>query len=160
MEKIIIAAVSLNGVIGINGKLPWNIESDLLFFKNTTYGFPIVMGYNTFKSFINPLEGRPNIVITHKKLNNYSNVFFLNNVKDALNFAESLNNKKLFIIGGSKIFEQTIKLADNLIISRIKEEYFGDARFPTINDKDWQLNFIETKDQFNIEFYRKKINEN
>ena len=39
-EIIIIVAVARNGVIGRQGKLPWNLPSDLRHFKRTTIGPP------------------------------------------------------------------------------------------------------------------------
>ncbi len=157
MDKIIIAAVSENGIIGKNGGLPWNIKSDLLFFKETTLGFPIIMGYNTFKALNEPLSGRINIVLTHKKIiNKDNNLIFVNSIIKAFKVAENTNKEKLFIIGGSKIYEQFLLLADNIIISRIKGNYTGDCYFPFIEKTFWELYRIEEKEDFNIEHYKRK----
>lgn len=44
MGKKIIAAVSENNVIGIEGKIPWRIPEDLRRFKELTTPHPIIMG--------------------------------------------------------------------------------------------------------------------
>ena len=60
----IIVAHASNHVIGKDGKLPWYIPADLKYFKELTYGNPIIMGRKTFESIGRPLPGRHNIIIT------------------------------------------------------------------------------------------------
>ena len=68
----IIAAVAENGVIGNNGKLPWNLKLDMARFKQITMGNVVIFGKNTFYEIKKPLAGRENIVlsthINHSKL--------------------------------------------------------------------------------------------
>ncbi len=65
MKVIIISAVAENGIIGrSNGDMPWHIKEEFQHFKNTTLGFPIIMGRKTFETLGKPLKGRENIVIT------------------------------------------------------------------------------------------------
>ena len=47
----LIAAASENNVIGKNNQLLWNLPNDMKFFKNTTWGMPVIMGRKTFDSF-------------------------------------------------------------------------------------------------------------
>ena len=69
-ELTIIAAVSINNVIGNKNKLIWNIPNDLKRFKGLTTGHSVIMGRKTFDSLPNPLPNRDNIVITRNT--NYS----------------------------------------------------------------------------------------
>ena len=64
MELAIIVARAKNGVIGVNNTLPWKLSEDLKHFKNTTSGYPIIMGRNTWESLGRPLPGRRNIVVS------------------------------------------------------------------------------------------------
>ena len=65
MRKIIISAVAKNGVIGrSNGEMPWHVKEEFQHFKNTTLGFPIIMGRKSFDALGKPLNGRLNVVIT------------------------------------------------------------------------------------------------
>jgi dihydrofolate reductase len=60
----IIVAVASNWAIGKENNLLWHISEDLKFFKRTTLGYPIIMGYNTFLSLgSKALPKRRNIVI-------------------------------------------------------------------------------------------------
>ncbi len=63
-ELTIIAAVSINNVIGNDNKLIWKLSNDLKRFKNLTTNHSVIMGRKTFESLPNPLPDRNNIVIT------------------------------------------------------------------------------------------------
>src|SRR6185295_20321371 len=68
MTITLVAAASENNVIGLKNKLVWNLPNDTRFFKNTTWGMPVIMGRKTFESLDNkPLNGRSNIVITRQE---------------------------------------------------------------------------------------------
>ena len=56
-----------NGVIGVDGRLPWRIPADLKRFKAMTTGKPMVMGRKTFESFPDLLVGRRHIVLTRDR---------------------------------------------------------------------------------------------
>lgn len=64
MQKIIVAAVAQNGVIGSDGTIPWHSREDMQYFKSLTMGSPIIMGRKTYESLGKPLKGRLNIVIS------------------------------------------------------------------------------------------------
>lgn len=59
-----IAAMSLNRVIGANGKIPWHLPEDFKWFKKMTTGNVVVMGRKTFESLGRPLPGRANVVLS------------------------------------------------------------------------------------------------
>lgn len=65
----LIGAMGANGVMGDSKeeKLPWSgdptFKWDMENFKEVTMYNPIIMGYNTYKTFKKPLSGRYNIVI-------------------------------------------------------------------------------------------------
>jgi dihydrofolate reductase len=59
-----IAAMSLNRVIGAQGKIPWYLPDDFKWFKQMTMGHVIVMGRKTFESIGDPLPSRKNLVLT------------------------------------------------------------------------------------------------
>ena len=66
-ELHIIVAIADNGAIGLKGDMPWGrqLPADLRHFKETTMGYPIVMGRKTFESLPKgALPGRQNIVVT------------------------------------------------------------------------------------------------
>ena len=63
-----IVAIAQNGVIGkANGEMSWHVKEEFKHFKNTTMGFPIIMGRKTFETLGKPLKGRLNIVVSRNK---------------------------------------------------------------------------------------------
>lgn len=153
MEKIIIVSVSENGVIGKNGTVPWYSKEELNYFKNTTMGYPLIMGRKTFESLTGPLKGRLNIILTRNKNftpdNNEVKVFF--NLTDSLNYCESgLNAQKVFIIGGAEIYRETFPVADKIYLSRMKFYSDGDTFFPDIDNNIWCLENITKYNDFEL----------
>ena len=59
-----IAAMSLNRVIGADGKIPWHLPEDFKWFKKMTMGNVVVMGRKTFESLGQPLPNRKNLILT------------------------------------------------------------------------------------------------
>lgn len=153
LEKILIAAVSKNFVIGSKNKIPWKIEKELKHFKKTTIGFPIIMGRITWESLKNPLEERLNIVLTKRKfLRVHKNVISFPSLKKALEYCEHNNYEKCFIIGGEKVYKNAIKIADKIILSVIPHKFNGDKFFPKINSK-WKEIDIKNYDDFTVHTY-------
>lgn len=99
-----IVAISKNFAIGKNGKLPWHYPADLKFFKQTTTGNTIVMGWTTWKSIGKPLPNRLNVVLSRKGIIDDRSDVLLVRTKDAvIKLAEDQSD--VFIIGGSQTYE-------------------------------------------------------
>ena len=141
MKKIIIAAVAKNGVIGKAGLVPWYSSNEMKHFKETTIGYPLIMGRKTFDSLKQTLKSRINIVIsTQLKLNSAKNeIKIFNGLDKAFQYCSNeLNSDKVFIIGGGEIFDQTIHEADEMIISLMNFEVEGDVYFPEVDYEVWE----------------------
>jgi dihydrofolate reductase len=141
MNITIIAAVSSNGVIGINNTLPWSLPKDLKRFKSLTTGHTIVMGRKTFESIGKPLPNRRNIVITRDTNWCHEGVEVLNNILEITQLTEDV-----FIIGGSEIYKQSMGIADKLEITLIDKDFEGDTYFPEIEHLMWKE---ENRESFN-----------
>lgn len=157
MKLLIVAAVSLNNVIGLENKIPWHDDTELSYFKNLTINNAVLMGRLTFESIGKPLPDRLNLVLSRNSTKNIDNesLFYFNLIDDAVSFAEQSNVKKLFVIGGSQIYEKMINQVDELLISRIPFQVLGDKYFPKIDLKYWKLDKIEEYPTFNVEKYIK-----
>ena len=156
MERIIIAAVAENRVIGKDGKIPWHIPEDLQHFKEKTTGHTVVMGRKTFESLpdsFTPLPDRQNIVLTRSDLSpSDESVKVANSLEDAWEEAE---NEKVFIIGGAGIYRQTMDIADEMILTEIHEEYDGGTYFPDFSEDIWKEVSREENDGFDFVEYEK-----
>ena len=159
MKIVIISAVAENGVIGkANGEMPWHVSEEFQHFKKTTMGFPIIMGRKTFESLGKPLKGRENIVITRSKNFSYKHdeVKIFNSLQDGIEFAKALEKDKIFITGGGDIFNQSMTLADEMIISHMKFTAEGEVKFPDISEAEWLIDKKVNHEQFEIVYYNRK----
>lgn len=158
MKIIIISALSNNNVIGLDGKMPWHSKEEFKHFKNTTLGYPILMGRKTFEGIGKTLPGRLNIVIsTSFDANNYSNdnLVTFDSIEKAINFCKD-KYEKLFICGGYQIYKQTIDFADEMILSKFRFETKGDTFFPDIVESKWDIYHNEKYDEFDVFYYNRR----
>src|SRR5215203_3782242 len=100
-----IVAIARNFAIGKGGKLPWHYPADLKFFKQTTTGHAVVMGWNTWVSIGKPLPNRFNIILSRrgKILEKSADVMLVPNKEAVLKLSSSLDGE-VFIIGGSQTY--------------------------------------------------------
>lgn len=140
MTTSIIVAASENNVIGLENNLPWNLPEDMKFFKNTTWGMPVIMGRKTFEGLNGkPLPGRKNIVITRQTNWKPAGVEVVNSYNEALKIAETTDCNEAFVIGGGEIFKDLINKVDKIHLTRIHAVINGDAYFPEIDPSIWEL---------------------
>lgn len=133
MKIKLIAAVDLRFGIGKDGSLLFKIPEDLRLFKQLTTGNIVLMGRKTFESIgCIPLTDRINIVISSAKKYENEDVINFDNYKTAIEYCKQIfSDKDLYIIGGGKIYEQGIKYADEIILTRYNKMYEdADTYFP------------------------------
>ena len=135
----LLVAASENNVIGKDNKLPWHLPNDLKYFKNLTWGLPILMGRKTFESIGKPLPGRKSIVITRNKDWMHEGVVTIHSIEQAIQQAASLGAKEIFVIGGAEIFATAIPQANRIYMTRIHHKFEGDVFFPKVNISEWNL---------------------
>jgi dihydrofolate reductase len=142
MEIVMVAAIGENYVIGVDGKLPWHISSDLKHFRALTINKPIVMGRKTFESIGKPLDQRTNIVVSRNLARIGAGVVLATSVDAALavarSDAEKRGVKEIMVIGGGDIFSAVMPRADRLEITHVHASPDGDSFFPEIDPQQWE----------------------
>jgi len=134
-----IVAVSENNVIGSKNNLPWNLPNDFKYFKNKTWGMPVIMGRKSYESLKKSLPGRINIVVTNKTNWQPEDVCVVNNIDSAIEKAREADAKEIFIIGGGEIFKQTIDIVSRIYLTRVHATIEGDTYYPEIRKDQWKL---------------------
>lgn len=144
----LIVAMDEEGAIGLQGDMPWgrSMKSDLRHFKETTMGYPLIMGRTTYESFPRrPLPGRLNIVLTRRT--DYDvpeGAVTASSVDEAIRLAEEEGSGEVFIIGGRQVYEQFIDRADRLHLTLIHHTFDPvDTHFPDIDPEEWQMETTE-----------------
>jgi dihydrofolate reductase len=116
-----IVAADLNGNIGYDNKLLWNLPADMKFFREKTIGHTVVMGRKTFESIGKPLPKRKNIVLS-KESKSIPDVVVCNQISD-LFFVGKNHDKEYFIIGGSEIYEQFLPHTDRIYMTVVNAQF-------------------------------------
>lgn len=143
MTISLIVAAAENNAIGKDNQLLWHLPNDLKFFKNTTWGMPVVMGRKTFEAVNKPLPGRINIVITRQADWKADNVITATDLQDALQKAKATNCNEIFVIGGGEIYKQSMEIADKIYITRVHTALDGDTFFPAIDEAIWKQTTLQ-----------------
>lgn len=137
----LVAAVARNGVIGMEGGMPWHLSSDLKRFKQDTMGKPVIMGRRTFESIGKALPGRLNIVVSRSDFV-APDIVHANTIEAALFLAQGWaadhDAQEICVIGGGQIYGETIARSSRLYITHVMAEPEGDTRFPEISEADWR----------------------
>ena len=132
MNITLVVAASENNAIGLNNQLLWHLPKDMRFFKNTTWGMPILMGRKTFESMgSKPLNGRLNIIITRNKNWVNEDVTVVHTMEEATSLAIKFSYNELLVIGGGEIYEMALPLAEKIWLTRVHTTIEGDVYFPS-----------------------------
>ena len=146
----LIASIGNNNEIGKNGDLIWHIPADMKFFKNTTIGHVVVMGYNTYKSLPGPLKDREMIVISRNKTSN--DVKIISDYKEIVDMYEK-SDIEVFIIGGAILYNLYLEYAKRMYLTHIDSSCSdADTFFPTFNKNDWNCEVLDENEYKDIKY--------
>ena len=142
----IVVAASENNAIGKDNQLLWRLPNDSRFFKNTTWGMPVIMGRKTFDSLGKALPGRLNIVITRNQAWQAPETIVTRSLEQAIGAARASDAKEAFVIGGAEIYKEALPLVNRVYLTRVHASLEGDAWFPELDETAWtklsQLDFM------------------
>lgn len=124
-----------NRVIGRDNQLPWRMPADLKRFRAITMGKAVLMGRATYESIGRPLAGRHNIVLTRDATYQAEGCTVAHSIDEALRAA---GPGEIMVIGGGRVYEQMLAVADRIYLTLIDAQFEGDTVFPAIKKSNWQ----------------------
>ncbi len=149
----LIVACSENGVIGVQGDLPWHLPEDLRHFMRSTKGHAVVMGRKTFESLDKPLGGRLNIVVSssmedvERGEDEEWGVVVVRSLKEGIELGrradQEYGNGLIWIAGGGEIYRQAVGDADLVVRTRVHCHAHGDVAFDELDPEVWSLEGAE-----------------
>ena len=133
----IIAAVARNRAIGFENKLIYWLPNDLKRFKALTTGHTIIMGRNTYLSLPKgALPNRRNVVLS-RTVGELPGCDVYTSLEEALRSCQT--DEEVFIIGGARVYEQALPLADRLCLTEVDDTpQDADAFFPDYSE-GWRI---------------------
>ena len=132
-KLIAIAAVALDGTIGIDDKIPWRIPEDFKHFRETTMGNLLIVGNITYHTLPDKaFEGREYIVLNHNRFKtDRPKVYQFSDIDMVLMLLNNLHFDKVFIAGGASIYNAMIDYCDEAIITVVNSPFLnGNKKFP------------------------------
>ncbi len=149
----LIVACAENRVIGRAGKLPFRIPEDQQWFHEKTAHQTVVLGRICFETWPQVLyEGRQSVVISSQPERVKQHLAHLQrtqpgeaakpvhlatNVTTALALAQTLPGD-IMICGGQRIYEETLPIAQRILMTLVHAEVPGDTYFPEWRQSNWR----------------------
>ena len=171
VKVIIISAVSVDGVIGIDEKIPWKISEDFKHFRATTMDNLVIMGYNTFKDLpAKALEGREYMVLNGDNpfpKKTHPDVYRFRELSTVLQLIGSGKNTfdKVYVAGGAMVYETFMEYCDEAIITWVNKTYpEGNKKFPIeklftdfdpYREQEWQKS--KSGLSYKITYYQRSV---
>ena len=155
MTVHIVAARSLNNVIGKGTEIPWHVKGEQKIFKKVTMGGTLIMGRITFDSIGRPLPGRSTIIVTRRKDYQQQGCLIANDLDKAMQLAADLG-KPVFIAGGGEIYKQSLALTEIVHLTTIDTTVEGDVFFPVFPNPEFEL-VEEQSFKSNIDYIYQKF---
>lgn len=144
MRLSVILAAAANGVIGLNGQLPWRLRTDVRRFKRLTVGRHVVMGRRTWEEIgCRPLPGRKCIVLSTRPDFEAPGAARFHSLDEALDAARDAGEKETFVIGGAGLFQAAFRFADRVYLTRVLAEVEGDTSVDLGPLEDWRVDTSE-----------------
>ena len=122
-----IVAIDESNIIGVNGKIPWNIPYDIQRFRYITENRTVIMGAKTWDSLPNkPLPNRKNIIISssssiYNESLKYENVHVRRQLPQALSECLEGKEREVFLIGGVEIYKEGFNYVDKIYLTLVHQ---------------------------------------
>ncbi|QLQ25596.1 MAG: dihydrofolate reductase [Dechloromonas sp.] len=123
-----IGAVASNGMLGLDGWLPWDIPEELAYFEETVAGAALVIGRLTYESMdIVPPDSF--VVSSQPGLALRPGCVQVESVEKGL-LTATATGKDVFVIGGASIYAAAWPYCQRFYLTRIGLPFAGDTLFP------------------------------
>lgn len=137
-----IAAVTQNGIIGVENKLPFDYPADMKHFRTTTANSIVIMGRKTFEGIGRPLPKRRNIIISNK-ISGVDGIEIVSSVDEAIDLTKD-DTRDTWFIGGASIYEAGMEFSDKIVLTITPDIELRTpaVKFPWINPLHFKLRGI------------------
>ena len=131
-----IVAVDEKWGIGKQNGLLFDLPLDMKFFRETTSGKTVCMGYNTLLSFPNgkPLKNRKNIVICPEGVTGDGFVA----VHDMPEMLEAIGKEDgdVYVIGGAYFYKSMLPYCDEVLVTKVKADGNAEVFFENLDERE------------------------
>lgn len=123
-----IGAVASNGMLGLDGWLPWDIPEELAYFEETVAGAALVIGRLTYES-MDVVPPDSFVVSRQPGLKLRPGCHQVASVEEGIAAAVA-TGKPVFVIGGASVYAAAWPYCERFYLTRIGLPCAGDTLFP------------------------------
>lgn len=131
-----IVAVDEKWGIGKKNGLLFDLPLDMKFFRETTSGKTVCMGYNTLLSFPNgkPLKNRKNIVICPEGVTGDGFIA----VHDMPEMLETIGKEDgdVYVLGGAYFYKSMLPYCDEVLVTKVKADGNAEVFFENLDERE------------------------
>lgn len=131
-----IVAVDEKWGIGKKNGLLFDLPLDMKFFRETTSGKTVCMGYNTLLSFPNgkPLKNRKNFVICPEGVTGDGFIA----VHDMPEMLETIGKEDgdVYVIGGAYFYKSMLPYCDEVLVTKVKADGNAEVFFENLDERE------------------------
>lgn len=152
----LIAMIGKNKELGREGRLIFKIPEDMKYFKEVTMGHKVLMGRKTWESLPGKLQGRENIVASHREVDGADEV-----IADLGQFIEENKDteEEIFVIGGGMIYAKALPYAKRLYLTEVDAEDPGaDVFFPKFDSEQYDREIVGEGEEGKLKYVFAKYN--
>ena len=136
-KKVIhIVCTGKNGEIGYKNNLLFSLPPDMKFFREQTLGHVILMGRVTIESLPKILDRRIVLKVSNQE---YAYSGLRVSLSDAEEYSDLLNTDKIFVGGGSQLFQSTFDITDELWITEVANDVDNCDTWYNIHKDDFTM---------------------
>ena len=127
--------------IGKRNDLMFTLPKDMKFFRETTLGKVVCMGYNTLLSFPNsaPLKNRTNVVLCENGIE-VEGCICVHSLEELLTEIKKYEKDDVFIIGGASVYKLMLPFCDKVFLTKVNAVGGAEVFFPNLDlDNNFKL---------------------
>lgn len=126
--------------IGKKNDLMFRLPLDMKFFRETTSGKVVCMGYNTLLSFPGgkPLKNRTNIVLCEEGIDP-EGCIAVHSVLELLETVKKYPPDDVFIIGGASVYRTMLPYCSKVYLTKVDADGGAEVFFPNLDEDE---NFV------------------
>ena len=137
MEITLIAAVSEDGFIARDGRIPWHLPRDIQHFREYCAGKTLLIGRKTFEQMNGWFQDHFPIVVTRRPGYRADPGMAVTSLESAWDVARGRGVDEVVVLGGGEIFAATAGMADRLVLTTVHTRLGEGTPFPVQEFSGW-----------------------
>ena len=130
----LIAAISEDGFISKDGRIPWKLPRDVRHFREYCAGKHVLVGRRTYDEMKGWFTNHRVFILTR----NADAAIREGSIVNAVEEAKLQTLGELVVLGGGEAFSLALPIADRLVLTRVHTEIGHGVAFPAIDFSEWE----------------------